>query len=84
MNHLPILITDLTFILTAAAISIILFNRLKRPVVLGYLIAGFAVGPHVKLWPTVVDVEGVNEVIAMTGFVSLVFGESEKTRKLIR
>jgi CPA2 family monovalent cation:H+ antiporter-2 len=73
LNHLPILIIDLAFILTAAAISILVFSRFKQPVVLGYLIAGFAAGPHVKLWPTVVDIEGV-KLWAEIGVIFLLFG----------
>ena len=59
MIHLPTLINDLAVILAAAAISTLLFRKLRQPIVLGYLIAGFAVGPHFQLWPTVVDRDGV-------------------------
>lgn len=73
MNHLPLMITDLAIILAAAAISILVFSRFKQPVVLGYLIAGFAVGPHFKIWPTVVDTEGV-KLWAEIGVIFLLFG----------
>jgi Kef-type K+ transport system membrane component KefB len=46
MIHLPHLITDLGLILGAAAVVTLLFKRLKQPLVLGYLIAGFLVGPN--------------------------------------
>lgn len=73
MNHLPLMIIDLAVILGAAAISILVFSRLKQPIVLGYLIAGFLVGPHVKLLPTVVDLEGI-KLWAEIGVIFLLFG----------
>jgi len=73
LNHLPLMIIDLAVILGAAAISILVFSRLKQPIVLGYLIAGFLVGPHVKLLPTVVDLEGI-KLWAEIGVIFLLFG----------
>ena len=73
MTHLPPLITDLAVILAAAAIGTVLFSKLKQPIVLGYLIAGFAAGPHFPLWPTVVDAEGV-KLWAEIGVIFLLFG----------
>jgi CPA2 family monovalent cation:H+ antiporter-2 len=40
------LIGDLAIIMIASAIAIVVFRRLKQPVVLGYLIAGMVVGPR--------------------------------------
>lgn len=73
MTHIPPMISDLTVILVAAAISTIIFSRFKQPIVLGYLIAGFAVGPHFSLWPTVIDTEGVH-IWAEIGVIFLLFG----------
>lgn len=67
------MITDLAVILGAAAVSILLFSKFRQPVVLGYLIAGFAVGPHFPLWPTVVDKQGV-ALWAEIGVIFLLFG----------
>jgi len=39
------LVGDLAVIMIASAVSILLFRRLRQPVVLGYLLAGMAVGP---------------------------------------
>lgn len=72
MNHLPPMIVDLAVILCAAAVSTVIFSRLRQPVVLGYLIAGFAVGPHFPLWPTVVDKQGV-ALWAEIGVIFLLF-----------
>ena len=40
------MISDLGLILVVAGIATVLFKRLKQPVVLGYILAGFLVGPH--------------------------------------
>lgn len=72
MIHLPHLITDLGLILGAAAIITILFKWLKQPLVLGYLIAGFLVGPHFTLFPTVAETESIR-VWADIGVIFLLF-----------
>lgn len=73
MEHLPPLIFDLAIILGAAAISTLIFSKLKQPIVLGYLIAGFAVGPHFPLWPDVLDNQGF-KIWAEIGVIFLLFG----------
>ncbi len=73
MLHLPDLILDLGLILTAAAIVSILFKRLKQPVVLGYLIAGFLVSPHFSLFPTIRDSANI-KIWAEIGVIFLLFG----------
>lgn len=72
MGHLPPMIIDLAIILCAAAVSTLIFSKLRQPVVLGYLIAGFAVGPHFPLWPTVIDKQGV-ALWAEIGVIFLLF-----------
>ncbi len=67
------MIVDLAMILGAAAVSTLIFSKLRQPVVLGYLIAGFAVGPYFPLWPNVVDKEGVH-LWAEIGVIFLLFG----------
>ncbi len=67
------MIVDLAMILGAAALSTLIFSKLRQPIVLGYLIAGFAVGPHFPLWPTVADSEGV-KLWAEIGVIFLLFG----------
>lgn len=59
MLHLPHLITDLGIILIIAGLATLLFKRLGQPLVLGYLIAGFLVSPHVPFFPTVTDNESI-------------------------
>jgi len=59
MNHVPQLITDLALVLATAGITTLLFRRIRQPAVLGYIIAGFLVGPQVSLFPSVADAENL-------------------------
>lgn len=51
----------------------ILFKLLKQPLVLGYLVVGFLVGPHLHLFPTVKDVADV-EAWSEIGIIFMMFG----------
>ena len=73
MGHLPDLIVDLALILIAGSVVVLIFKRLKQPLVLGYIIAGFLVGPHFKLLPTVADLENI-DIVAELGVIFLLFG----------
>ena len=46
MESLPALFSDLALILVTAGITTVIFKWLKQPVVLGYIIAGFLIGPN--------------------------------------
>lgn len=72
MHHLPHLITDLGFILMIAALSTLLFKKLGQPQVLGYLIAGLLVSPHVPFFPTVTDQASI-QVWSEIGVIFLLF-----------
>lgn len=72
MNHLPTLIKDLGLILIVAGLTTLLFRRLKQPVVLGYILAGFIVGPKFALFPTVTEVENIR-IWADIGVIFLLF-----------
>lgn len=73
MQHLSPLITDLALILISAAFVSLLFKKLKQPIVLGYIIAGFLVGPNFNVFPTVVDNESI-KTWAEIGVIFLLFG----------
>jgi len=73
MIHLPAFIEDLGLILAAAGIVTLLFKRFRQPIVLGYIIAGFLVGPHFTFFPTITDNENV-KVWAEIGIIFLLFG----------
>lgn len=85
MGHLPKLIEDLALILIVAAITTLLFRRIKQPLVLGYILAGLVVGPHLSLTPTVVDTKNV-ETLAEIGVIFLLFslGLEFSFKKLLR
>ncbi len=72
MTHLPVLISDLGLILAAAAITTIIFKKIKQPLVLGYIIAGLLVGPHVDYLPTVSDKSNIT-IWAEIGVIFLLF-----------
>ncbi len=72
MLHLPPLIHDLTVILIAAATVSFIFHWLRLPVILGYIIAGIVVGPHVHFFPTVTDMPNI-EVWGELGVIFLMF-----------
>ena len=71
-HHLKPLISDLGLILMTAAVAVLLFKKIKQPLVLGYLIAGFLAGPHFVFFPTVKEVSSV-EVWAEIGVIFLLF-----------
>lgn len=73
MTHLPELIRDLALILSTGAVTTILFRKIKQPLVLGYIIAGFLVGPHMHFLPTVTDVKNI-DILAEIGVIFLLFG----------
>ena len=72
MVHLPKLIADLALILITGAITTLLFRKIKQPLVLGYIIAGFLVGPHLSITPTVADNENI-KTLAEIGVIFLLF-----------
>lgn len=55
MSELPHLVKDLALILIVAGIVTIVFKKLKQPLVLGYVVAGFLVSPHMPYIMSVVD-----------------------------
>ena len=60
MAELPPLINDLALILVSAGIVTLIFKRLKQPLVLGYIVAGFLVSPHMPYTASVVDMESIH------------------------
>ncbi|MFT4156228.1 cation:proton antiporter [Parafilimonas sp.] len=85
MGHLPKLIEDLALILVTGAITTLIFKKIKQPLVLGYIIAGFLVGPHFSLTPTVAGHDNI-ETLAEIGVIFLLFslGLEFSFKKLVR
>ncbi len=73
MQHLPQLMADLALLLTVAAIATVACRRLKQPLVLGYVIAGFLISPSIGWFPGVSDTESVT-TWSEIGVVFLMFG----------
>ena len=69
MEHL---ILDLTLILVVAGAVTLLFKKLKQPLVLGYIVAGFLVSPHMPYLASVVDKENI-QTWADIGVLFLLF-----------
>lgn len=55
------LVKDLALILISAGIFTIISKALKQPLILGYIVAGFLVGPHMGLFPTVTSTTTVDQ-----------------------
>ncbi len=85
MGHLPKLIEDLALILIAGGITTLIFKAIKQPLVLGYIIAGFIVGPYLSITPTVADTDNI-ETFAEIGVIFLLFslGLEFSFKKLMR
>jgi CPA2 family monovalent cation:H+ antiporter-2 len=62
---------DLAAVLSLAALTSVLFHKLKQPVVLGYILAGFLLGPHMPV-PMVQDVPTV-QTLSELGVILLMF-----------
>lgn len=60
MSELPPLISDLALILICAGVMTLIFKRLKQPLVLGYIVAGFLASPHFELTPSVIDTTSIH------------------------
>ena len=60
MAELPDLIEDLALILVVAGVVTLIFKKLKQPLVLGYIVAGFLVSPNMPYTASVADMENVH------------------------
>ena len=72
MSQLPTLIADLALILICAGIMTLLFKKLKQPLVLGYVVAGFLASPHMPFTPSVMDSANI-KTWADIGVIFLLF-----------
>lgn len=83
--HLPDLIADLGLILAAAGITTLIFKRIKQPLVLGYILAGLLVGPHLDFFPSVTDTKSIN-IWGEIGVIFLLFslGLEFSFKKLVK
>ena len=83
--HAISFIQDLAVIMLVAGVVTILFHRLKQPVVLGYIVAGFIIGPHTPPFGLIHDEETI-KILAELGVIFLMFclGLEFSLRKLFK
>ncbi|AHD17135.1 potassium transporter [Pseudomonas sp. FGI182] len=83
--HAISFIQDLAVIMLVAGVVTILFHRLKQPVVLGYIVAGFIIGPHTPPFGLIHD-EDTIKTLAELGVIFLMFclGLEFSLRKLFK
>jgi monovalent cation:H+ antiporter-2, CPA2 family len=72
MNELPNLINDLALILISAAVITLIFKKLKQPLVLGYVVAGFLVSPKMPYTLSIFDKADI-QTWADIGVIFLLF-----------
>ncbi len=72
MAELPELVKDLALILVVAGAVTLIFKKLKQPLVLGYIVAGFLVSPHMPYTMSVMDSADV-KTWADIGVIFLLF-----------
>jgi CPA2 family monovalent cation:H+ antiporter-2 len=70
-HHANVFLTSLAVVLCVAAVTTVLFQRMRQPVVLGYILAGLIVGPHVPV-PLVADSETIHGLSEL-GVILLLF-----------
>jgi CPA2 family monovalent cation:H+ antiporter-2 len=65
------LLKAIAVVMCVAAVTTVLFQRLRQPVVLGYILAGLIVGPYVPI-PLVADA-GIVQTLSELGVILLMF-----------
>jgi monovalent cation:H+ antiporter-2, CPA2 family len=84
VHEVRTLLQDLALVLCVAAVTTVVFRRLRQPVVLGYLLAGLIIGPHIPI-PLFADMERVH-TLSELGVILVMFsvGLEFSVRKLVR
>lgn len=85
MSQLAPLISDLALILICAGVMTLIFKKLKQPLVLGYIVAGFLCSPHFAFTPSVVDEANI-DLWSEIGVIFLLFalGLEFSIKKLLK
>ncbi len=83
--HAISFLQDMAVIMLVAGLVTILCHRFKQPVVLGYIIAGFLIGPHTPPFALIHEEETI-KILAELGVVFLMFclGLEFSLRKLFK
>ena len=79
------MLQNLAIVMVVAGIVTLLFRSLRQPVTLGYILAGFLIGPHTPQFPIVVNEESIR-TLADLGIIFLLFclGLEFNLRKLVK
>ncbi len=70
--HLPDMITDLAVMLLTAGFITILFKKIKQPLIIGYILAGFLISPYFPLFFNAKDIEAI-DLWSEIGVIILMF-----------
>ena len=70
--HEGSILPDIAWIMVGAMIAALICQRIKLPPLLGYLMAGFFLGPHLGFWPPLVNQENVSDLSEL-GVIFLMF-----------
>src|SRR5678815_1110816 len=70
--HTNVFLSDLATVMLAAGATTVLFRWLRQPVVLGYILAGLLIGPHLLPRPLIADQESIR-TLAELGLIFLLF-----------
>src|SRR5262249_6900564 len=71
MHEASQFLANLAMVLGVAAVTTVVFHQLRQPVVLGYLLAGLIIGPHLPV-PLVAD-EATVHTLSQLGVILLMF-----------
>ena len=80
--HTVTFLQDLAVVMIVAGVVTVIFHRLKQPVVLGYILAGFIIGPHTPPFPLIKDEESI-QTLAELGVVFLMFSLGLEFRRVL-
>lgn len=72
MHHATSFIQDLAILMLFAGVSIVIFSRLKQPIVLGYIVAGFLIGPYF-IKPGLISDRETIDTLSQLGVIFLMF-----------
>lgn len=70
--HIPTMITDLAVMLLTAGVITIIFKKIKQPLILGYILAGFLISPYFPLFFNAGDMDSI-DLWSEIGVIILMF-----------
>ena len=85
MHDAPEFLTSLAVVFCVAGVTTVLCQKLRQPVIFGYLVAGIIVGPHIPI-PLLAADSGIVQTLSELGVILLMFyiGLEFRLSKLIK